>query len=87
MSIKPKNRFFHKQKRYLNLIYHFATKKAKTFTIPGFNGVPLYYVFKFFLKGIINGAITTRASAVAFSFYLAIVPTLIFLFTLIPKTN
>jgi membrane protein len=84
MSVKPNNGFVNRQKRYLKASYNIATKKAKTFTIPGFDGVPLYYVFKFFLKGIINGAITTRASAVAFSFYLAIVPTLIFLFTLIP---
>lgn len=84
MSDKPKNTFLVRQKRLSKIRSHIAIKKAKTFTIPGFNEVPLYYVFNFFLRGIINGAITTRASAVAFSFYLAIVPTLIFLFTLIP---
>ncbi len=57
---------------------------AKKISFPGFNGVSVYEVLRFFLKGIINGAITTRASAVAFSFFLAVVPTLIFLFTLIP---
>lgn len=76
--------FFIRQKRFIRTNYYIATKRAKTFTIPGFHDIPLYYVFKFFFKGIINGAITTRASAVAFSFYLAIVPTLIFIFTLIP---
>ncbi len=76
--------FLQKLKRGFTIRYNFAIKKAKTFSIIGFHGVPLYYVVKFFFKGIINGAITTRASAVAFSFYLAIVPTLIFLFTLIP---
>ncbi len=76
--------FIQKLKRGFTIRYNFAVKKAKTFSIIGFHGVPLYYVVKFFLKGIINGAITTRASAVAFSFYLAIVPSLIFLFTLIP---
>jgi len=84
MSSNSRGKFLPRQKRILKTRYNIAVKKAKTFTIPGFNEVPLYYVFKFFLKGIINGAITTRASAVAFSFYLAIVPTLIFLFTLIP---
>jgi len=76
--------FFVRQSRLLKFSYYIAIKKAKTFTIPGFHDVPIYYVIKFFFKGIVNGAITTRASAVAFSFYLAIVPTLIFLFTLIP---
>ncbi|HCT29815.1 MAG TPA: YihY/virulence factor BrkB family protein [Bacteroidales bacterium] len=75
---------FSKIKRGTSIRYHLALRSAKTFSPLGFNGVPLYYVIKFFFKGIINGAITTRASAVAFSFYLAIVPTLIFLFTLIP---
>lgn len=73
-----------KLKRGSSIRYHLAVRGAKTFSPLGFHGVPLYDVVKFFFKGIINGAITTRASAVAFSFYLAIVPTLIFLFTLIP---
>lgn len=84
MSIKHNNSFVQRQIRFFKISYQIAIKKAKTFTIPGFHEVPFYYVIKFFFKGIVNGAITTRASAVAFSFYLAIVPTLIFLFTLIP---
>jgi len=84
MGNNQSNGFFRERARRFKIRYFFVQKKAKTFTIPGFYDVPLYYVIKFFFKGIINGAITTRASAVAFSFYLAIVPTLIFLFTLIP---
>lgn len=52
--------------------------------IPGFRGVPLYDVLVFFGKGLFNGAIATRAAAVAFSFFLAIFPFILFLFTLIP---
>ena len=84
MGSKQNNEFLKRRKRNLIIRYNIATEKAKSFTIPGLHEVPIYYVIKFFLKGIVNGAITTRASAVAFSFYLAIVPTLIFLFTLIP---
>lgn len=51
---------------------------------PGFEGLPLYDVLKFFLNGIHKGAITTRASSLAFSFFLALFPSAIFLFTLIP---
>lgn len=57
---------------------------AKTLVIPGFDGIPIYTVLEFFFKGVINGAITTRASAISFSMFLALFPSLIFLFTLIP---
>ena len=59
-------------------------QKAKKVTVPFFDGLPLYDVAKFFWKGIVDGAITTRASAIAFNFILAIFPAIIFLFTLIP---
>jgi membrane protein len=39
---------------------------------------------KFFSEGIRNGALTTRASSVAFNFVLALFPGIIFVFTLIP---
>ena len=59
-------------------------QKAKRITVPFFDGLPLYDVARFFYKGIVDGAITTRASAIAFNFILAVFPTIIFLFTLIP---
>jgi len=59
-------------------------RKAKKITVPFFDGLPLYDVARFFWKGIVDGAITTRASAIAFNFILAVFPTIIFLFTLIP---
>lgn len=58
--------------------------RAKSVTLPGFDDVPLYDVAIFFWKAIYDGAITTRASAIAFSFFLALFPAIIFLFTLIP---
>lgn len=58
--------------------------KARKVTLPGFDRVPLYDVMLFFFRSIQNGAITTRASAIAFSFLLAVFPAIIFLFTLIP---
>ncbi|RKD92717.1 YihY/virulence factor BrkB family protein [Mangrovibacterium diazotrophicum] len=58
--------------------------RARKVTLPGFDRIPLYDVGLFFFRSIQNGAITTRASAVAFSFFLAVFPTMIFLFTLIP---
>ena len=59
-------------------------RKAKKASIPGFDGVPVNYVIKFFMSGAKNGYLATRASAIAFNFALAIFPTMLFLFTLIP---
>lgn len=58
--------------------------KAKKITLPGFDGMPLYDVMVFFWRSIVDGALTTRASAIAFSFFMALFPAIIFLFTLIP---
>jgi len=52
--------------------------------LPGFDGVPLYDVTIFFVKGIQKGAITNRAAALSFNTFLAIFPAIIFFFTLIP---
>lgn len=57
---------------------------SKRFYLPGFDGIPLYFVGDFFFKGIQKGSITTRAAALSFSFFLAIFPAIIFFFSLIP---
>ncbi len=58
--------------------------KLKRIVIPGFDGIPIYSVMVFFYKGVLNGSITTRASAISFSMFLALFPAIIFFFTLIP---
>ncbi len=67
------------QRRIVSLI-----RWAKKASFPGFDQIPLYDVGVFFLKGLKNGAISTRASAVAFNLFLALFPAIIFIFTLIP---
>src|ERR1035437_3045058 len=59
-------------------------QRARLIKLPFFDGEPLYDVAVFFWKGIVDGDITTRASAIAFNFILAIFPAIIFVFTLIP---
>ncbi len=59
-------------------------RRAEKVSLPFFDGVPLYDVAMFFWRSIVDGAITTRASAIAFSFFIAFFPGLIFMFTLIP---
>ncbi len=58
--------------------------KAKKVTFPGFDGMALYDVMVFFWRSIVDGALSTRASAIAFSFFVALFPAIIFMFTLIP---
>ena len=50
----------------------------------GFAGLSIYDVTIFFIKGLQEGAITTRASSLAFNFFLAFFPSIIVFFTLIP---
>ncbi|WP_372950097.1 YihY/virulence factor BrkB family protein [Mariniphaga sp.] len=59
-------------------------ERAEKISLPFFDGVPLYDVGLFFWHSIEKGAITTRASAIAFSFFIAFFPFILFLFTLIP---
>ena len=64
-----------------------AVEHAKRISLPLFDGVPLYDVLLFFWRSIVDGSITTRASGIAFSFFLALFPGIIFLFTLIPASG
>ena len=57
------------------------TKKIRPI---GLSGLSIYDISSFFYRGLIEGAITTRASSLAFNFFLAFFPTIIVLFTLIP---
>jgi membrane protein len=50
----------------------------------GFFGLSLWDVGKQFFVGVSQGAISMRASAIAFNFFLAMFPAIIFFFTLIP---
>jgi membrane protein len=62
----------------------FLIEKSKETSLPGFRGIPLYDVILFFFKQVQTVGVTDRASAIAFNFVMAIPPSLIFLFTLIP---
>jgi membrane protein len=73
-----------KVKQWLIRISEKMKARARLITLPLFDRVPLYDVGVFFYKGLVDGAISTRASAIAFNFILAIFPGIIFLFTLIP---
>ncbi len=57
---------------------------SKAIRPPRFSGLTLYDIGYFFLVETQKSAITTRASAVAFSLFLALFPAIIFIFSLIP---
>jgi len=65
-------------------IIELIIKISKKIIFPGFDKLPLYEVASFFIKGMQKGAIITRASSLAFKFFLALFPAIIFFFTLIP---
>lgn len=50
----------------------------------GFEGLSLYSVAAFFIEGLQKGALTTRAAAISFRFFLAVFPVLIMLLSLLP---
>ena len=78
---------FQKQKNpdnYLNKWLHRIVQKAQKLVLPGFERVPFYDVVIFFIRGILNGDLTTRSSAIAFHFFLAFLTGLIYFFTIIP---
>jgi membrane protein len=62
----------------------FFIRYYKKLVIPGFDGMPVYKVAKFFFRGLWNGSINVRASALSFTFFLALFPAIIFFFNLIP---
>jgi membrane protein len=63
----------------------FILKRSKNWRLPGFEGVPLYDVINFFYRQIKTVGLTERASAIAYNFIMAIPPSFLFLFTLLPK--
>lgn len=63
---------------------NYIVRKSKVTSLPGFRGIPLYDVVNFFIGQVKTVGMTERASAIAYNFFMAIPPAIIFLFTLIP---
>src|ERR1700730_3596622 len=67
-----------------NAFFRFAAEKSKKIFLPGFQGVPLYDVVRFFIKQVRKVGLNDRAKSISFSFLSAIPAATIFLCTLIP---
>lgn len=64
----------------LNLVMRFF----KQIKLPGFEGLSVYDLLELYILGIVKGTLTMRASAIAFSFFTAIFPFLLFVLILMP---
>ena len=63
----------------------FLLSKSKHWYLPGFEGLPLYDVLRFFYKQLKTHGLSERAAAISYNFIMALPPSLLFLFTLIPN--
>lgn len=70
--------------RFLALIgFYRLVEWSKSTNFLRLGGISLYDIISGFINGIINGKITMRAAAISYSFFLALFPFIIFLFTFI----
>lgn len=59
-------------------------RRLHTFTLPGLDGVAVYDVSRFFSQEVKSNSLGMRSRAIAFSFFLALFPALLFVFSLVP---
>lgn len=71
-------------KKIIKDLINFFISQVKEISFPGLEKIPIYYVIVYFFRGFKRGSMDARGSAIAFSLLFAIIPTTIFLFTLIP---
>jgi membrane protein len=65
--------------------FPFLLRKSKLWHLPGFQGLALYDVIQFFRSQLRQHGLSERAAAISYNFIMAIPPSLLFLFTLIPN--
>ncbi|MFC7356909.1 YihY/virulence factor BrkB family protein [Jejudonia soesokkakensis] len=61
-----------------------AVAISKNIIIPGTYGLSLYHLMDIYGTGLIKGTFSTRASSIAYSFFVALFPFLLFILNLIP---
>jgi membrane protein len=62
----------------------FLTTKSRKLVIPGFRGLPLYDVARFFFRQVKKVGLNERAAAISFNLIMALPAGFLFLFSLIP---
>ncbi len=64
-------------------VVNIFVRVLKKIILPGFNGLSLYDLLEIYITGIIRGTFSSRASSIAYSFFIAIFPFLLFILNLI----
>lgn len=73
------------KERLLKLpVIGFLTTVADKIKIPGLKGMSLFDLLEMYIIGLVKGAVTSRAGSIAFSFFMAMFPFVLFILTLIP---
>ena len=65
-------------------VVNLLVKLLSRFKLPGLEGLSLYDLIELYIIGIARGALTARASAIAYSFFMALFPFLLFVIIVIP---
>ena len=60
------------------------TRLLRWVELPGFQGLSLFDLIEIYSVGLVKGALSSRASAIAYSFFMAIFPFLLFMLNVIP---
>ncbi|MEP2056399.1 MAG: YihY/virulence factor BrkB family protein, partial [Maribacter litoralis] len=65
-------------------IVNWVVRFLKQIRLPGFEGLSIYDLLEMYVLGVLRGTLSTRASAIAFSLFMALFPLIIFMVTLVP---
>ena len=65
-------------------VVNIIVRILKKIKLPALEGLSLYDLLELYITGIVKGALTTRASSIAFNFFTAIFPFLLFILIIIP---
>jgi len=62
-------KLFNKITLKVNKLGYRISERLRIIVLPGFDGMPLYDVLVFFLRGLFKGVLTYRAAAIAYNFF------------------
>jgi len=65
-------------------VINWLASLLKKIKLPAFEGLSVYDLIEMYILGIVEGALSTRASSIAFSLFVALFPLLIFMVTMVP---
>ena len=65
-------------------LVRWLVRLLKSIRLKAFEGMSMFDLIVLYVRGIIRGTLSIRASAIAFSLFMALFPLLIFLITLLP---